>query len=114
MSTPSSSPTTLDGRIFRGIVLEAGQTAGDAETLAFANGRFHSSACDAYGYGDGPYTMSRVGDSLQFDAETESPQYGKLRWHGSITGRRLDGTLTMLRNGAAVHEKWVLAGEAKA
>jgi hypothetical protein len=114
MSTPSPSPTPLAGRIFRGVVLEAGQTAGDAETLAFANGRFHSSACDAYGYGDGPYTMSRVGDSLRFEAETESAQYGRLRWHGSITGRRLDGTLTMLRNGAAVHEKWVLAGEAKA
>jgi hypothetical protein len=115
MSDPSpTSPATLDGRSFHGIVLEAGKTSGDADTLVFANGRFQSAACDQYEYGDGPYTAHRQGDSILFEAETQSPRYGRLRWHGTVTGRRLDGTLTMLRDGAAVGEKWILAGEAAA
>ncbi len=113
-STPIRSaavPATLDGRRFDGIVLEAGKTAGDADTLIFERGRFRSTACDRYGYGDGACAVTREGDSLHFEAETESPQYGRLRWHGTVTGRRLDGTLVMLRDGQAVGEKWVLAGE---
>lgn len=74
-------------------MLEAGKTAGDADTLIFERGRFRSTACDRYGYGDGACTVTHDGDSLHFEAETESPQYGRLRWHGTVTGRRLDGTL---------------------
>ena len=106
-----SSAATLDGRSFHGIVLEAGKTAGDADTLVFAAGRFRSSACDPYEYGDGAYTAWREGDGIRFAAETESPLYGRLRWQGMVTGGRLDGRLTMLRDGAVVGEKWVLAGE---
>ena len=108
---PPSQPVTLDGRSFHGIVLEAGKTAGDADTLVFAGGRFRSTACDGYGYGDGAYTARRDGDRIQFDAETESPRWGRLLWRGTVTGQRLDGTLTMVRDGAAAGEKWVLAGE---
>lgn len=110
--TRKTRTTTLDGRSFHGIVLEAGKTEGDADTLLFAGGRFRSTACERYGYGDGAYTTTRVeGNRLRFDAETESPQYGRLRWHGTVDGRRLDGTLTMLSDGAPAGEKWVLAGE---
>jgi hypothetical protein len=103
--------TTLDGRRFDGIVLEAGKTEGDADTLLFDGGRFRSTACDRYGYGDGAYTARRDGPVIRFDAETESPRWGVLRWHGTITGSRLDGTLTMVRSGTVAGEKWVLAGE---
>ncbi|MFT3956730.1 MAG: hypothetical protein QM722_20810 [Piscinibacter sp.] len=108
---PAPPFTTLDGRSFHGVVLEAGKTAGDADTLIFAGGRFRSTACDRYGYGDGAYTVQLDGERVRFDAETESPRYGRLRWHGTIAGHRLDGTLTMLRDGQPVGEKWVLAGE---
>jgi len=101
----------LEGRKFDGIVLECGKTAGDADTLIFKNGRFRSTACDRYEYGDGPYTATASGDTVTFAAETESPKYGKLRWHGVVRGRRLDGTLTMVRDGQAIGEKWVLAGQ---
>jgi hypothetical protein len=100
----------LDGKTFQGVVLECGKTAGDAETITFRNGRFHSSACKAYGYGDGPYKASDSGDGLAFEAETESPQYGKLLWRGVVRGQRLDGTLTMMSEGKPAGEKWVLAG----
>jgi hypothetical protein len=103
----------LDGRTFEGVVLECGKTSGDAETITFRNGRFHSSACKAYGYGDGPYKASAAQDGLAFEAETESAQYGKLVWRGVVRGPRLDGTLTMMREGKPAGEKWVIAGEPK-
>jgi hypothetical protein len=107
----NASNPSLDGKRFHGIVLERGKTSGDAETVQFVNGRFRSTACDAYGYGDGPYTATRSGDRIEFKAQTESPQYGQLQWQGVIQGGRLDGTLTMMREGRSVGEKWILAGE---
>jgi hypothetical protein len=106
-----ASRGALDGRNFDGIVLECGKTSGDADTLIFKGGRFRSTACDQYGYGDGPYTATRSGETVVFEAETESPQYGKLLWKGVIRGPRLDGTMTMVRDGRAAGEKWILAGE---
>jgi hypothetical protein len=102
----------LDGRTFDGIVLECGKTSGDADSLIFRDGRFRSTACDRYEYGDGPYTVVASGDAVTFSAETESPKYGQLRWQGVVRGRRLDGTLTMVRDGQVLGEKWVLAGQA--
>lgn len=102
---------TLDGRRFAGIVLECGKTAGDADTLTFEGGRFRSSACDRYEYGDGAYTASAYIGEIAFEAVTESPKYGQLRWSGVVRGTRLDGTLTMLRDGVAAGDKWVLAGQ---
>jgi hypothetical protein len=101
----------LDGRRFDGVVLECGKTAGDADSLIFDNGRFRSTACDRYEYGDGAYTVKSIGDGLAFSAETESPKYGMLRWQGIVRGKRLDGTLTMVRDGKVLGEKWVLAGQ---
>ena len=106
-----TSPPTLEGRRFVGVVLERGKTAGDADTLIFEGGRFRSTACDQYGYGDGAFRSQQRDGALTFEAETESPQYGQLRWHGEVRGARLDATLTMVRNGQAAGEKWILAGE---
>ena len=106
-----ASRGALDGRNFDGIVLECGKTSGDADTLIFQAGRFRSTACDQYGYGDGPYTATLSGETVVFEAETESPKYGKLLWKGVVRGPRLDGTMTMIRDGRAAGEKWILAGE---
>jgi len=103
---------SLDGRHFDGVVLEPGKVAGDAEHISFGKGLFHSSACDAYGYVAGPYSASDDGDGVRFEADTESPQYGKLHWIGRITAGKLDGTLTMRREGTEMH-KWVVAGESR-
>jgi hypothetical protein len=103
--------TSLDGRRFVGVVLERGKSAGDADTLIFEGGRFRSTACDRYEYGDGAYRAQQRDGQISFEAETQSPKYGRLRWHGVVHGARLDGTLTMLRDGQVLGEKWVLAGE---
>lgn len=101
----------LDGRRFDGIVLECGKTAGDADTLSFEGGRFRSSACDRYDYGDGAYSATSTAGEISFESVTESAKYGKLLWRGKVCGARMDATLTMLRDGVAVGEKWILAGE---
>jgi hypothetical protein len=102
---------TLDGRKFAGVVLECGKTEGDADTLVFHDGRFRSTACDKYEYGDGAYTAKAADGEVSFQAQTESPKYGKLLWEGVVRGKRLDATFTMVRDGKTLGEKWVLAGE---
>jgi len=109
----STASALLDGRRFEGVVLERGKTKGDADTLIFDRGLFRSTACDRYGYGDGHYRASMAGDGVVFEAETESAKHGKLRWAGTVRGEKLDGTLTMVRDGKPAGEKWVVAGEVK-
>ena len=103
----------LDGRNFDGIVLKRGETSGDADTLSFNDGRFRSSACDPYGYGDGAYTATRSGDAIAFEAETVSAKYGKLVWRGTVRGDKLDATALMQGAGKAPVENWVVAGALK-
>lgn len=103
----------LDGRSFEGVFLERGKTSGDADTVSFKNGRFHSSACDRYGYSDAAYRTSSAGDMTRFEAVTESAKYGRLLWNGTVHGGKLDATVTMVREGHANIENWVVAGESR-
>lgn len=101
----------LDGRSFHGVFLERGKTSGDADTLTFKDGRFRSSACDRYGYSDAPYKVTPVADGIRFEAETQSPKYGKLLWSGHVRGAKLDATVMMERAGKSPIENWVVAAE---
>ena len=101
----------LDGRSFQGVFIERGKTSGDADTLTFRNGRFHSSACDQYGYGDAAYKTAATGDAVRFEVETQSAKYGKLLWNGVIRGGKLDATVMMVQNGKSPIENWVVAAE---
>ena len=103
----------LDGRSFQGVFLERGKTSGDADTLIFKDGRFRSTACDRYDYSDAPYKTIAVGDTVRFEAETESPKYGKLLWNGVVRNGKLDATVMMVRAGKAPIENWVVAAEKK-
>ena len=102
---------SLDGRSFEGVFIQRGKTSGDADTLVFKDGRFHSSACDRYGYSDAVYKIGASGDATRFDAETESPKYGRLVWSGVIRGGKLDATAVMVRDGKSNIENWVVAAE---
>ena len=101
----------LDGRRFEGVFIERGKTSGDADTISFKDGRFHSSACDRYGYAEAPYKAANQGDAMSFQAETESAQYGKLRWSGVVRAGKLDATVMMIRDGKTPVENWVVAAE---
>jgi hypothetical protein len=103
--------SALDGRSFEGVFIQRGKTSGDADTLVFANGRFRSQACDRYGYSDAVYRTATAGDTMRFEAQTESPKYGKLLWSGVVRGGKLDATATMVRDGKSNIENWVVAAE---
>lgn len=100
----------LDGMKFEGVFLERGKTSGDADTISFQNGRFRSSACDRYGYSDATYKAVPQGDAVAFEAETQSQKYGRLVWKGTVRAGKLDATATMLREGKAPVENWVVGG----
>ena len=104
---------SLDGRSFDGVFLQRGKTSGDADTLTFKDGRFRSSACDKYGYSDAAYKTAAEGDGVRFEAETQSPKYGKLVWNGVVRGGKLDATVMMMQPGKSAVENWVVAGEKK-
>ena len=106
--------SALDGRRFEGVFLQRGKTAGDADTLIFAGGRFRSSACDRYGFGDAAYRTVTQGDVIAFEAETESAKYGRLVWRGTVRGDKLDATALMQgASGKAPVENWVVAVASK-
>jgi hypothetical protein len=83
----------LDGRAF---VAEGGLKGKAADekddVLTFADGKFHSSSCDQYGYGKGEYKAARVGDAVEFEATTLSEKYGRNVWKGTIRGGEIEGT----------------------
>jgi hypothetical protein len=108
-ATAGAQSSQLDGRRFDGVFLARGKTSGDADTLLFQGGRFRSTACDRYGYSDAAYRVTPAGDALAFEAETESPKYGKLVWRGVVRGDYLNATATMVKDGKAGTENWVVA-----
>lgn len=103
----------LDGRKFEGVFIQRGKTSGDADTIVFKDGRFRSLACDQYGYSDAAYRTAAAGDATRFEAETQSPKYGRLLWSGVVRNGKLDATAMMVREGKSDIENWVVASEKK-
>jgi hypothetical protein len=109
LSPAQAQAQALDGKSFDGIFIAKGKKSGDPDTVSFKDGRIHSSACDQYGYSIAPYQTTVDGNAVRFEAETESPKYGKLRWTGYVRGDKLDATVMMIQAGKAPVEHWVAA-----
>ena len=86
----SAGQGALDGKTFAVETGEKGKSGGDKDTLTFKDGNFRSAGCDQYGFGDGAYTSSVKGDSIQFEAVTTSPTKGKMTWKGTVTGDKIE------------------------
>ncbi len=88
----------LDGKVFVGEAGVKGQPA-DAKNdiITFANGKFHSSACDQWGFNKADYKTRAEGDATVFEAETVSETDGRLRWTGRMVGGTLEGTFVHIR-----------------
>lgn len=88
----------LDGRRFD---TQAGFTGKPAhipkDILSFADGKFHSSDCDQYGYDRGTYRSTNDGGVVTFEVETRSEQYGRNVWKGVIRGDTIEGTMVFYR-----------------
>jgi hypothetical protein len=108
----------LDGKTFVGETGEKGGKTGAAktekDTLHFANGKFHSVACDPYGFTEAPYTATTAADgSVQWTSEATSSKEGKILWKGTVKGDSLTGTFTWTKAGQAPIEYWVKAAAQK-
>jgi hypothetical protein len=103
----------LDGKSFVGECGEKGKTTGEKEEVHFANGKFHSVACDPHGFGDGPYTATASGGAISWTAETTSEKEGKMQWKGTVKGDNLTGTFVWTKTGQAPAEYWVKGTQKK-
>ena len=83
----------LDGKVFVADAGVKGKAADEKDdVITFANGRFHSSSCDQWGYDKGAYKASSSGEATSFEAETNSAKYGRLVWKGTVRGNEIEGT----------------------
>ena len=85
----------LDGKVFVGEAGEKGKPADEKnDVITFADGRFHSSACDQYGFNKAEYKTRTEGDATYFEVETVSEKEGRLKWSGVLKGNTMEGTFT--------------------
>jgi hypothetical protein len=94
----------LDGRAFDVQYGERGKAALAKDTLTFRDGRFHSSACDDYGFGTAVYVTTS--DAKKFTVETSSKTEGRIRWQGSLTKDGVEGLFVWTKPGQAPIEYW--------
>jgi hypothetical protein len=97
----------LDGKTF---LSEFGRK--DAKTdgndeLVFKDGKFRSTACDPYGFGEGDYTATVNQEAITFEAETFSTSEGKIKWIGTVKGNTLKGSFAWHKLG-----KWYRVNKA--
>jgi len=93
LAAPATAATgVLDGRTFSGSIGPKGKAADGTDSLIFADGMLRSTACDMYGFGPGPYTAVRDGDTITFTATTQSKKNGTINWQGTIGNGVLEGT----------------------
>jgi len=86
----SAGQGPLDGKTFVVETGEKGKSGGDKDTLTFKDGNFRSAGCDQYGFGDGAYTSTVIGDTIQFQTVTTSPTKGKMTWKGIVKGDQIE------------------------
>jgi hypothetical protein len=84
----------LDGKIFVGEFGKKGRETEGMDELIFKDGKFRSTCCDSYGFGDAPYTTTVNGDAITFEAETFSTSEGKIKWIGTVKGNILNCSFT--------------------
>lgn len=82
----------LDGKTFSGEFGQRNKKKEGNDTFIFKDGRFRSTACDPYGFGDAPYTTSLSANVTTFEAQTVSPREGTINWKGTVKGEVLEGT----------------------
>jgi len=81
---------SLDGKTFTVDTGDMGKSASDKDVLVFKDGKFHSTGCDQYGFGDGAYMATVKGDTVTFESETTSPTKGKMNWRGTVQGDKIE------------------------
>ena len=100
-SVTLAAPGPLDGKVFLGEAGEKGKVADEkGDVISFADGKFHSSYCDQYGFNKGDYSARKEGNATVFEVETVSEKEGRLKWKGVLKDNSLEGTFTHYRKPA--------------
>ncbi|HZD54717.1 MAG TPA: hypothetical protein VE080_00550 [Candidatus Aquicultoraceae bacterium] len=82
----------LDGKTFVVVTGEKGKQAKETDTLIFQDGKFRSTACDEFGFGEAPYAAAADGDAVKFTADAKSEKKGTIHWEGTVRGDKIDAT----------------------
>jgi hypothetical protein len=112
LTTPPPETWTLrrpETKTFAGEMGEKGKEKGDKDTYEFKDGRFHSTACDKYGFGAAPYLVQRAGGKQIFTSETTSKREGRMTWKLTLDGDTLTGVATWKKGDKAPKEYWIRA-----
>lgn len=96
----------LDGKSYSGMLGEKGKTKGDKDDFVFKEGTFHSTACDAYGFGAAAYTAREEAGAIAFEATTHSAKEGDMEWKGAVKGDAVEGTVVWKKAGKAPKDYW--------
>jgi hypothetical protein len=91
VSTTARAAGALDGKSFTGEVGEKGKSQGDPDTLVFQDGKFRSTACDKYGFGDAPYTTKVDKAVTTVEARTTNAKGETMEWTLSLFGDQMRG-----------------------
>jgi hypothetical protein len=97
----------LDGKTFFAQSGEEGKAADSKDTLVFQDGKMRSTACDAYGFGDGVYSAIERKGSTGFHARTQSAKEGIIVWNGAVRSDALEGTFVWTKPGQKEIHYWV-------
>jgi hypothetical protein len=100
----------LDGRTVVAKSGEKGKDLDSTDVIEFHDGLFHSRACDAYGFGEAPYSATRTSEGIVFEVQTQSPTAGTLKWKGTIAGNDFAGESVLVQEGKNSME-YVFKGE---
>jgi hypothetical protein len=106
--TPGFAQTSmgLDGKSFVGQIGKKGEKSGDKDEIVFKDGKFRSTACDKYGFGQVPYTAKEGVGETTFEAETMSAKEGTMKWKGTVKGGTVTATVIWSKSGKAAQELW--------
>jgi len=97
----------LDGKTFVAQTGEQGKSAESKDTIVFRDGKMRSTACDAYGFGEGSYTSMSHPGMFMVHARTESAKEGVIVWNCTVRGDTLDGTYVWTKPGQKDITYWI-------
>jgi hypothetical protein len=90
----------LDDRNFEVRMGPVGKELVGKDTLEFAGGRFHSTACDGFGFGTAQYTTKNNNGAIEFSANCTNESGDTNEWHGTIRGDDIEGRLKWTPKGS--------------
>ena len=102
-SVVASPESLLEGKTFRGEVIQKSDNSSEPDDFVFANGQFSSSACTKYGYGSGEFSVEERLGQVLFNAETANEAGDRIKWSGSVQGDRLVGGARRITKSGAVY-----------